>query len=226
MDGTVGVDPTETFVLSGASQPAVQVQQSASVAPVIPPFTWEIAGSPLYQEQMALAPRPDVTVTAQAPKALSNADLQNGNFTTGILSVLQIRITESGIPMSGLIVTETNRVIASEPPIPLTQNQVGITTESDGSFIDVVSGRASPPSPILLSPQQASQQYMYQIRNRTNVVTEQTLMIAAPGYGLLATATYQRTFSNLDSQGSIRPGNDPRVFRINITPVIVTYPRP
>jgi hypothetical protein len=190
------------------------------------------------QPQPTETPLPKVTVTTStdpratngtAPRA--NVPLQNGNYITGVIAPLTITITDpSGNPLQGLTVTETNKVTEAEPAWQLEENQSTVTTDANGSFTDIVSGNANISSN-KVTPQEATQIVQKQIESRVKVVTEQTLTISAPGQGIIATAVYQRTFTNLDEKGNRRPAFDSsgrrRVnnFSINVTPVTVSRPK-
>jgi hypothetical protein len=104
-----------------------------------------------------------------------------------------------------------------------------VVTDANGVIPDIVTCNA-----LMIDTRtdirEAREQVDLQIDNPTECVTQQTLIIAAPGYGLLGTATYQRTYSNLDAEGNRRPSRDPltgrRVdnFRTTLGPVTHTYP--
>jgi len=89
-------------------------------------------------------------------------------------------------------ITETNKVIEAEPAVLFKQNEKSVTTDSNGSFTDIVFGNAKVTSEPV-SAQEARSIIEKQIESRAKVVTEQTLTISAPGQGVIATATYQRT---------------------------------
>jgi hypothetical protein len=82
-----------------------------------------------------------------------------------------------------------------------------------------------------VSPEEATKIVQHQIESPTEVVTEQTLTIAAPNRGIIATAVYQRTFTNLDEKGNRRPAFDSsgrrhvNNFSISVTPVTVSHPK-
>ena len=110
------------------------------------------------------------------------------------------------------------------------ENQRTVTTDANGSFTDIVAGNATVTS-TKVSPQEATQMIQNQIESRVKVVTEQTLTISAPSQGIIATAVYQRTITNLDEKGNRRPAFDSsgrrhvNNFSINVTPVRVSRPK-
>jgi RHS repeat-associated protein len=176
-------------------------------------------------------PLPTVTVTEGVPVPRKNVALADGTYVTGIMSVLTITITDqSNKPIEGLMVTESNTVIEAEPKLPFKENESNVTTDSKGSFSDIVTGRAQRTSDPV-SDSDATRIVQNQIENRTKVVTEQTLTISAPGQGVIATAVYQRTFTNLDTNGNRRPAFDSsgrrhvNNFSVSVTPVTVSRPR-
>ena len=183
------------------------------------------------------APLPIVTVTTSTdPRATNgtepraNAPLPNGSYVTGVIAPLTITITDpSGNPLQGLTVTETNRVIEAEPALAFKQNPTTITADANGSFTDIVFGNAKVTSE-KVSPEEATKIVQNQIESRVKVVTEQTLTISAPNQGIIATAVYQRTITNLDENGNRRPAFDSsgrrhvNNFNINVGPVTVSPP--
>jgi len=128
--------------------------------------------------------------------------------------------------MVGLTVTETNKVLEDEPKLPFRENTASVKTDSDGSFSDVVTARAQSTSE-KVSGTEAREIIRKQIENRTHLVTEQTLTISAPGQGVIATAVYRRTFTNLDEKGNHRStgGRVVNNFRVSATAVTVSRPK-
>jgi len=127
-----------------------------------------------------------------------------------------------------LTVTETNKVIQAEPKLAFKENPSTVITDANGSFTDIVFGDGTVTS-TKVSPQQARQIVQNQIEGRVKVVTEQTLTISAPNRGVIATAVYQRTITNLDENGNRRPavnssGRHVNNFSISVTPVTVSRP--
>jgi hypothetical protein len=136
---------------------------------------------------------------------------------------------QAGKPLAGLTVSETNKVIEAEPELRFKENPQTVTTDSNGSFTDVVGGNSTITSEPL-SPEEARKTIYNQVESRVRVVTEQTLTISSPGQGVIATAVYQRTITNLDDQGNRRPatnsrGNHVNNFSISVTPVTVSRPK-
>ena len=177
---------------------------------------------------------PKVTVntngTPNGTEAKSNIQRPDGIYITGVVAPLTITITDqSDKPLAGLTVTETNKVLKEQPKLQFSQNTSTVTTDANGSFMDLVYGNATESSQ-KVSPADATQIVQDQIKIPTEVVTEQTLEISAPGQGVIATAVYQRTFSNLDSQGNIKPYQDPSTGRhinnFSISKTAVTVSRP
>jgi hypothetical protein len=121
-------------------------------------------------------------------------------------------------------------VIKEIPALPFKQNPITVTTDANGSFTDLVYGNATESSQ-KVSPAEATKIVQDQIKTPTKVVTEQTLTISAPGQGVIATAVYERTFSNLDKNGNLQPYRDPSTgrhvnnFSVNVTPVTVSRPK-
>ena len=119
-------------------------------------------------------PVPKVTVTPGPIQPLANVPLPDGTYVTGLQSRLTITITDqSGKPIEGLTVTESNKVLEAEPRLPHKENKAQITPDSNGSFDDIVSGRAQDTS-FEVSGEEATKIVQKQIENRTHVVTEQT----------------------------------------------------
>ncbi len=187
--------------------------------------------TPQEQPKPNQLPLPKVTVTAGDPQPRSNVQLADGKYATGMMSFLTITITDqSGKPLEGLTVKESNDVIESEPALPLKQNEQSVTTDASGSFKDVVSGGGQITSE-KVSPREATEIVQKQIESRVNVVTEQTLTISAPGQGVIATAVYRRTITNLDDKGNRRRAFDSsgrrhvNNFSVSVTPVTVSRPK-
>lgn len=144
---------------------------------------------------------------------------------------LTITITdESGKPIPGLTVTETNKVIKANPALAFEQSTTTVNTDANGSITDLVFGNAAVTN-ATVSPQDATKIVQKQIENPGEVVTEQTLTIEAPNQGVIATAVYQRTFTNLDDKGNRRPAFDSsgtrhvNNFSVSVTPVTVSRPK-
>jgi hypothetical protein len=136
---------------------------------------------------------------------------------------------QAGKPLAGLTVSETNKVIEAEPALSLKENPKTVTTDSNGSFTDVVGGNSTISSE-KLSAREVQKTIYSQIESRVRVVTEQTLTISAPGQGVIATAVYRRTITNLDDQRNRRAATNSRGryvnnFSISVTPVTVSRPK-
>ena len=180
---------------------------------------------------------PKVTVTSTTdPRAVNgtepraNIPMPDDTYITGIVAPLTITVTDqSGKPLEGLTITETNKVIEAEPKLPFKENTKTVTTDSNGSFTDVVYGNAR----VTLEPvssREARDIINKQTESRVRVVTEQTLIISAPGQGVIATAVYQRTFTNLDDKGNLRSptnssGRHVNNFSVSVGPVTVSKPK-
>jgi hypothetical protein len=182
-------------------------------------------------------PLPKVTVTTSSdPRATNGTEPRanvplNGTYVTGVIAPLIITITdESGNPLQGLTVAESNRLIEAEPALRFDENVSTVTTDANGSFTDIVFGNAQITS-AEVSPQKATHIVQNQIESRVKVVTEQTLTISSPNQGIIATAVYRRTITNLDDKGNRRPAFDSsgrrhvNNFSIRVTPVTVSRPR-
>jgi len=185
----------------------------------------------------AQPPLPKVTVTKSTdPRTVNgtepraNIPLPDGTYATSIVAPLTITVTdESGKPLEGLTVTETNKVIEAEPGLTFKENTRSVTTDSNGSFNDLVFGNATI-SEEPVSAKDAKDIIDKQVESRVKVVTEQTLTISASGQGVIATAVYQRTITNLDDRGNRRPatnsaGRHVNNFSVNVGPVTVSRPK-
>jgi len=184
------------------------------------------------------APLPKVTVTTTTAADAKNGTvvranypLANGRKVTGVIAPLTITITDAnGKPMPGLTVTETNKLIKANPALPFSENTATVTTNDNGSFTDLVYGNATESLGEISGPE-ATKIAQKQIENPSEVVTEQTLEISAPNQGVIATAVYQRTFTNLDDKGNRRPAFDSsgrrhvNNFSVSVTPVTVSRPK-
>jgi RHS repeat-associated protein len=184
--------------------------------------------SPLLKVTVTTSTDPRAT-NGTEPRA--NVPRPDGNYITGVMAPLTITITDpSGNPLQGLTVLETNRVIEAEPALPFEENQSTVTTDTNGSFTDIVLGNGKVTSN-KVSPQEATQIVQNQIESRVKVVTEQMLTISAPNQGVIATAVYQRTITNLNEKGNRRPAFDSsgrrhvNNFSIKVTPVTVSRPK-
>jgi RHS repeat-associated protein len=179
---------------------------------------------------------PKVTVTtstdprgANGTEPKVNVPLPDGDYATGIIAPLTITVTdESGEPLKGLTITETNKVIEAEPELPFMENTKTVTTDSNGSFTDLVYGNATITSEPV-SGEAAAKIIKNQRENRSRVVTEQTLTIA-DGQEVIATAVYRRTFTNLDNKGNLRSptnklGRPVNNFSMSVGPVTVSPPK-
>jgi RHS repeat-associated protein len=201
-------------------------------APVIPPVSSDLAGSPLYQQQMDLAPRPTVTVTQTRIEAAGDLKLPNGEgYATGTVAVLKITVTdEAGQPMPGLSITESNETTDNIRRSKTIENPTSTTTNANGAITDYVSALDHiTPAPI--NDVRKMRDIVGAQRNTdVSVTTTQTLTIAAPGYGHLGTAVYDRTFTNM--QGGTRlpapvidaAGRTQNNFSVTLTPVKMSYP--
>jgi RHS repeat-associated protein len=171
-------------------------------------------------------PLPKVTVrtngTPNGTEARANIQRPDGTYVTGVVAPLTVTITDqSGKPLSGLTVTETNDVIKAQPQLPFSQNPSTVTTDANGSFTDVVYGNSTE-SQQKVSPSDATKIVQNQVENPVEVVTRQTLTISSPGQGVIATAVYERTYSNLDSQGNLKPPRDSTGRHVNNISINVT----
>ena len=186
----------------------------------------------------AETPLPKVTVTTTTETDSINGTvpganvlLSNGKYVTGVIAPLTITITdESGKPIPGLTVTESNEVIKASPQLPFEQSTTTVTTDANGSFSDLVYANAAETNTKVSGPK-ATKIVQKQIESPAEVVTKQTLTIAAGNRGVIATAVYQRTITNLDDKGNRRPAFDSsgrrhvNNFSVSITPVTVSRPK-
>ena len=186
---------------------------------------------PKPQPAPSETPLPKVTVTNDGTQPKANVPLPDGNYVTGVVAPLTIIVTDqSDKPLEGLTVTETNKVLEAEPNLPFSQNPTIVKTDESGSFTDLVYGNGKITSD-KVSPTEATKIVQNQIENRVKVVTEQTLTISASGQGVIATAVYQRTFTNLDDKGNLKPARDPATGRhvnnisIIVGPITVSRPK-
>ena len=183
------------------------------------------------------SPLPKVTVaTSKDPHATNgteprmNTVLEDGTYATGIVAPLTITVTDqSDKPLAGLTISETNKLIEAEPALRFKENPKTVTTDSTGSFTDVVFGNSTI-TPKKVSSETALEIIQKQVESRVKVVTEQTLTISAPGQGVIATAVYQRTITNLDDMGNLKSptnssGRHVNNFRVSVTPVTVSRPK-
>jgi RHS repeat-associated protein len=201
---------------------------SAPLRPIIAPVTSDFEGSPDYLEQTALAPQPNVTITTSAPQPYANVPLGDNRFLTGVMSIFNIQVTnEVGQPIPGLNITESNDTRNDTNGLRTLENRSGVQTDASGSFRDVVTGNANL-SNYQLSRGEAQQVVNAQVESNTSFTTRQTLTISAPGYGVLGTAVYERTFTNMDGPNR-RPainaaGHHVNYFTVSATPVTMRYP--
>jgi RHS repeat-associated protein len=201
----------------------------APLPPVIPPVSSDFEGSPDYVQKKALAPKPNVNVTPGTPESAGNLALPNGQFVTGVVSIFTVQITnEAGQPIPGLDVKESNETRNDTNGLTTIENPNAVQTDATGSFLDLVSGN-NVQSNSQLSPANVRRATFDQIESSTSVTTRQTLTISAPGYGVLGTAVYERTFSNMDGSNR-RPAINPATgrhfnnFQVTATPVTMSYP--
>lgn len=184
------------------------------------------------------APLPKVTVTTTTAADAKNGTVVRANFplgngkkVTGVIAPLTITITDAnGKPMAGVTVKETNKLIKQTPPLPFSESPTTVTTEADGSFGDAVYGNANESFDEVSGPE-ATKMVQKQIETPSEVVSEQTLEISDANQRVIATAVYQRTFTNLDDKGNRRPAFDSsgrrhvNNFSVSVTPVTVSRPK-
>jgi hypothetical protein len=121
-------------------------------------------------------------------------------------------------------------VIKANPALEFSQNPRTVTTDVNGAFTDLVYANAIE-SVDKISPQEATKIVQKQIESPAEIVSEQTLTIADPNQRVIATAVYQRTFTNVDEKGNRRPAFDSsgrrhvNNFSVNVTPVTVSRPK-
>ena len=181
-------------------------------------------------------PLPNVTIkTTKDPRAVrgtmprANVSMSDGTYVTGVVAPITVTVTdESGKPLEGLTLTEKNKVLEAEPALPFRESEKTVTTDANGSVYDLVYGNATV-STERLSPKDAIAAVEKQVESRVRVVSEQTITISAPGQGVIATAVYTRTITNLDN-GNRRPatnaaGRHVNNFSIDLGPVTVTKPK-
>jgi len=181
-------------------------------------------------------PLPKVTIeTTKDPRAVrgtiprANIPISDGTYVTGVVAPLTVTVTDqSGKPLEGLTLTEKNKVLEAEPALPFRESERTVTTDANGSVFDLVYGNATV-STERLSAKEATDAIEKQVESRVRVVTEQTITISAPNQGVIATAVYTRTITNLDD-GTRRPatnaaGRHVNNFSFNAGPVKVTRPK-
>jgi len=168
-----------------------------------------------------------LAVRGTLPKA--NIPMSDGTYVTGVVAPVTVTVTDdSGKPLDGLTLTEKNKVLEAEPALPFRESEKTVTTDASGSVYDLVYGNATV-STGKLSPKDAKDAIDKQVESRVRVVTEQTITISAPGRGVIATAVYTRTFTNLDD-GNRRPainaaGRHVNNFSFDVGPVTVKRPK-
>jgi RHS repeat-associated protein len=219
------VDPT------GMRDQNPQPPPPPPAAPVIPPVSSDLAGSPLYQQQMELAPRPTVSVTVTQLEAVGDLKLPNGEgYVTGTAARLNVSVTnENGDPML-VFVTESNATRDDINHLNTVENPMAVTTNANGAFEDFVAANSSI-SPARIGDRREMRAMIEQQRNTdTDVTTTQTLTIPAPGYGYLGTAVYDRRITNMEG-GARRPapviaadGRTQNNFSVTLSPVKMSYP--
>jgi hypothetical protein len=144
------------------------------------------------------------------------------------MSIFNIQVTnEAGQPIPGLDIRESNEVKNDTNGLSNIQNPSAAQTNANGAFFDLVTGNANV-SNYELSQSEAQLVVNNQVESRTSFTTIQTLTISAPGYGVLGTAVYERTFTNMDGPNR-RPainarGRHVNNFTVSATPVTMTYP--
>jgi len=181
-------------------------------------------------------PLPKVTIeTTKDPRAVrgtiprANIPISDGTYVTGVVAPLTVTVTDqSGKPLEGLTLTEKNKVLEAEPALPFRESERTVTTDANGSVFDLVYGNATV-STERLSAKEATDAIEKQVESRVRVVTEQTITISAPNQGVIATAVYTRTITNLDD-GTRRPatnaaGRHVNNFSFNGGTVKVTRPK-
>jgi hypothetical protein len=143
----------------------------------------------------------------------------NGNYINGVGSVIRLTIRDqNGNPIPNVTVFE------SVTPRTTIQNP-NFVTFPEGVVTDLVGRGTETSQP--LTRQQAGQVIVPILATPTPPVMQNHMMIITSPSGESAIATHQRSYTNLDTQGNLRPFVNPQTgrsmsnFRITVSPVTV-----
>ena len=206
--GQIGMGgvPLGTFSLS--EQTSEEPEQQNAAKPAQPP-------APPPESQTPTT----VTVTVPEPNTLVNIPM-GGQFITGVGSILELTpLDQDGKPIPNVTVIE------SVTPKTTIQNPNPVTFPK-GTVTDLV-GRGKQ-TPQMLTLTEAGEIIVPILSKPTPTVTQHhKLIIVSPTSGVYAVATHQRSYTNLDAQGNLRPFVNPQTgrsmnnFTISVSPIEV-----
>jgi RHS repeat-associated protein len=170
------------------------------------------------------APAPQVptgvTVNAPQPNTMVNIPIA-GKLFTGVGTLLELTVMDqNGDAIPNVTVME------SVTPRTTTQNQDPVTSPN-GTITDLVGRGVGTSDPV--TRQEAANIIRPILTTPTTMTQDHRLTIMSPANpGVMAVATHQRTLTNVDSQGNLRPYVNPATgrsmnnFSISVSSVTVT----
>jgi hypothetical protein len=207
--GQIGMGgvPLGTFSLNGEEGEQPQRQQKpqnpAQPAPTTPTAEPQVPSG--------------VTVNVNEPRPFRNLELAPDFYFTGMGVILEYTVTdENGDVIRNVTVTEEVR------PSDTIQNPKPVTFPN-GTVSDLVGqGQFGPQT---YNQQEASTEVRKVLENPYPIIQDHALFVMSPTSGRSAIFTHQRTFSNLDANGKVRPaevnGRTINNFRVTLSPITV-----
>jgi len=226
IDPTVGVDPTETFKLSGGSQlppstqpgptPSAPTQPQPATPAAPPPFDSSLAGSPLFVQQNPIPI--GITYSYSSVQTLVNQNQTYADGTTssdqvtGVIMNVAISVVGEDGPITNFTLQE---IITPDPGqnFPYAANPDPVSPVSQSGIVPDTIGPLRQASGTTAQEQQALNSYLS--APRTLNVTQE-LYIAVPNRGVVLYGVNRAGYSNVNPNGSVGP------VRIYDRPVSIT----
>ena len=163
-----------------------------------------------------------ISIEVEQPQTIANLKGADGQgFFTGIAGNLVITVRDAdGNPITGIRVHET----VSSPDRVVIQRERDLELKN-GTFTDLVGEGLKPLPKTMVRTSKVLETILQIARTPTTQVTTQTLRFYAPQGHLIGTAVFNRTFSNIDENGQLRPLRDPVTgrfvpnFTLNVGPI-------
>jgi hypothetical protein len=156
-----------------------------------------------------------VNVTAETPHIIENQKTSDGQYKSGVGTILTIKFSDSKGPMAGMPVKESNTPSGSGK---LVENPNAVPTNSNGEIKDVVMRAVvSDSKPVNITDKSSEEAPSHQeLRDHVNETpynssSTQTLTFTtndSKGKPCTCQATYDRTLSNTDSKGKLNTQNN------------------
>jgi RHS repeat-associated protein len=210
------IDPTGLV----DDNPQKKKDEQPPLSPQAPPPAQQPNPAQSAPATQATSPQTPTSVTSEVPPPDTLVNIPfNGNYINGVGSIIRFTIRDQNddpIPNVTVLESVTPRTTIQNP---------NFVTFPEGVVTDLVGRGTETSQP--LTRQQAGQVIVPLLATPTPPVVQNHMMIIMSPSGGSAIATHQRSYTNLDAQGSLRPFVNPQTgrsmsnFRITVSPVTV-----